>query len=195
MIQAVSTPVYQHIDLFSNLPTLRELRKHRTAPLQPFSKMGNTKIKTIQTVKSIARYQGKRVVVGDTESFNHHSGHKKDMFGIFDALAIESKHTPSLVLDAGMDAYLASFTQSCFRGIQACGNDWQEHIRKLRDGRNIETCALWLSAGTTTIELWGWRKVKRSGFSMKVYRPRVQVITLAFLLGHEPAKIIEIFQD
>ena len=172
-------------------PSLTELRSHRTAPLQAFSKMGNTKIKTMRTIKSIARYQGKRLIVADTESFNHHSGCKKDMFGIFDALAIEAEHAPSLVVDAGMETYFSSFRNAKFRGIQACATDWQPHIEKLKE--NIETCALWLAPGNSTIELWGWRKVKRGG--RRVYRPKVQLITLNFLMGTEKAEIVELFKD
>lgn len=175
-----------------NTPTLKELRSHQTAPLQAFSKMPkDTKIRTMRTVKAIARNEGKRIIVANTESFNHHSGHKSDMFGIFDALAIECEHAPSLVVDHGLETYLASFRHTRYRGLQACGSDWQSHIEKLRE--NIETCALWLSSGNSTIELWGWRKVLRK--KQRVIRPRVQVITLEFLMGKEKAEVVELFKD
>lgn len=155
---------------------LKELRSHNLYPIQPFSEMKGTKIKTIRTVKSIARHQGHKIMVANVESFNHHSGHKKDLFGIFDALAVESCGDGSTKI----------------RGLQACGgNDWQEHVRKLKE--NILTCGLWLAAGNTTIELWGWRKVKRKG--QRVFRPRMQVITLAFLKGEEGGHATEVFAD
>ena len=174
-------------------PTLKELKASKTAPLQSFSKMKDTKIKTMRTVKAIARHQGKRLIISNVESFGHHKGlvHKKDMFGIFDALAIESEHNRSLILDAGMEAYYSSFKGAKFRGLQACGTDWQSHIEKLRE--NVETCALWLAPGNSTIELWGWRRVKRNGH--RVFRPRMQLITLEFLLGKEKADVIELFKD
>lgn len=155
---------------------LKELRTHKLHPIQPFSEMKGTKIKTIRTVKAIARHQSTKIMVANVESFNHHSGHKKDLFGIFDALAVERRADGTVLI----------------RGLQACGsNDWQEHIRKLQE--NILTCELWLAAGNTTIELWGWRKVKRKGH--RVFRPKMQLITLAFLKGKETGKAVEVFGD
>ncbi len=171
-------------------PKLKELKSNRVAPLQSFSKMGNTRIKTMRTVKAIARHQGKRLIVADVESFNHHSGCKKDMFGIFDAIAIECDYNPGEIF-GNLSSYFEGFKNTKIRALQACATDWNPHINKLKE--NSETCALWLSAGNTTLELWGWRKVKRNGRS--VYRPKVQLITVGFLLGNEDGKVIEVFQD
>lgn len=171
---------------------LSELKADPVAPLQSFSRMPkDTKIRTMRTVKAIARKEGKRLIVSNVESFNHHSGCKKDMFGVIDAVAIECNYSPELVLGDDIAAYYQSFQGTKIRALQACGNDWGQHIRKLRG--NIETVALWLSAGSTTFELWGWRKVKRRG--QRVYRPRVQLITVPFLLGNEPAVVNEVFED
>ena len=172
-------------------PTLAELRGHPTAPLQSFSKMPkDTKIRTMRTVKAISRNQGKRVIIANVESYNAHSGRKSDMFGIFDAVAIECDYDPRLVID-NMEGYLNGFSNQRIRALQACGGDWQSHITKLRE--NIETCALWLAAQNTTLELWGWRKIKRG--SRRVIRPRLQLITLDFLLEKESAIVHEVFLD
>lgn len=151
---------------------LSEVKKDckRIYPIGSFSTMGDTKMKTIKTVRAIAAADGRRILVANVESMNPHTGHKKDMFGIFDALAVDGK---------------------TFRGLQACGTDWNEHVQKLKE--NIETCRRWLAPGNSTIELWGWRRVKRRG--QKVFRPRVQVITLGYLQGTEPGKPTEIFED
>ena len=171
---------------------LSELKADPVAPLQSFSRMPNdTKIRTMRTVKAIARKEGKRLIVSNVESFNHHSGCKKDMFGIIDAVAIECHYCPELVLSDDLGAYYQSFQGTRIRGLQACGRDWGQHVKKLQE--SIETVAMWLSAGNTTFELWGWRKVKRRG--QQVYRPRVQLITVPFLLGKEPAVVNEVFED
>ena len=172
------------------IPTLKELRDKHS--LQSFSQMPkDTKLKTMRTIKAIARsQQNVKTKVANTESFNAHSGCKSDMYGIIDALATECHYNPAAIVD-GMDEYLRSFQGTTYRAIQACGQDWQPHIRKLQE--NAETCAMWLSGGNATLELWGWRKVLRG--KRKVIRPRVQFITLAFLLGDEEPEIIEVFQD
>ena len=130
-----------------------------------------SKSKTWYTIAAMARATGTRMIKHNAESFNHHSGKSSDAFGIFDIIAVEKNGK--------------------IRGIQACMRDWQDHIRKLQNHR--ETCEIWLSSGVTTIELWGWRKVKRKG--QMVWRPRVQLVTLAFLDGKEPPTWWEVFSD
>lgn len=130
-----------------------------------------SKAKTWHTIQAIARATSTPLLLHNAESFNHHSGKKADAFGILDIIVVE----PTKI-----------------RGVQACGgSDWQEHIRKLQEHR--ETCARWLACGVTTIELWGWRKVKRRG--QMTWRPRVQLVTLGFLDGTEPPSMWEVFTD
>ena len=151
---------------------LAEVKKNCKAiyPIGSFSGMGDTKMKTIKIVRAIAAADGRRILVANVESMNPHTGKKKDMFGIFDALAVDG---------------------ATFRGLQACGTDWNPHVEKLRE--NVETCRRWLRPGNSTIELWGWRRVKRKG--RMVFRPRLQVITLDFLEGREMGKPSEVFED
>lgn len=173
-------------------PTLAELRSHPTVSLQPFSSTRSTKIRSMRVIKALARYEGKRIIVSNAEASEVHRGIqlKRDMYGIIDAIATESNHEPGLVMDS-YESYLRSFQGTNIRAIQACATDWQPHIEKLKE--NIETCALWLSAPNTTLELWGWRKVKRG--NRRVIRPRLQLITLDFLLEKEPAIVCEVFLD
>lgn len=166
---------------------LSNLKKYHLGSLGAIK---GTKAKTIRTIRAIARHDKKRCIVADCESFNHHSGHKKDLFGVFDALAIELDYEPSLVLDS-METYLKSLTNGRLRYIQACATDWQPHIQKLKE--NIETCAICLAVPGSSIELWGWRKVKRGG--KRAYRPKVQIITLNFLLEKSKPDVFELFLD
>ena len=54
-------------------------------------------------------------------------------------------------------------------GLQVCGSDWQEHIRKIEEN---ESTKHWLNQGGRLV-LMGWRqlKVKRGGKAMK-WTPR-----------------------
>jgi hypothetical protein len=148
------------------MATLQALKKDQWLDL---GRWKGSKAKTWHTVQAIARADGIPLLMHNAESYNHHSGKKADAFGILDIIAIEPDR---------------------IRGIQACGQDWQPHLDKFRDNRR--TVARWLSpALPTTLELWGWRKVKRRG--QMVWRPKVQMVTLAFLDGDEPATMVEVF--
>jgi len=162
---------------FPTLATLKDVTDYEVSS-------GDTKSKTRRLLQCLARYDHQGIDLGplfrcgDVESYSNHGGvkRKNDLYSIFDLQVIE----PGVI-----------------RGIQACAGDWQPHIEKLRE--HLETCELWLSSGATTIELWGWRKVKRfrkgqtKGKKMSTYRPRLQYITMDFLKGLEPAEIIEVF--
>jgi hypothetical protein len=65
------------------------------------------------------------------------------------------------------------------RGIQCCGTSFSAHDRKLLVDERENSIA-WLSTPGTTLELWGWRKVKvkRGGKAVR-YEPRIKVYTLA----------------
>jgi hypothetical protein len=157
----------QQLEIPTPIPTLTLLKKEQWLDLG----VKGSKAKTWRTVKAIARAQGTPLLLHNAESTNSHTGYKSDAFGILDIIAIEPDR---------------------IRGIQACMTDWQPHIEKLREHR--ETCARWLSPHLpTTLELWGWRKVKRGGRS--TWRPRVQLITLGFLDGIEEPRMLEVFAD
>jgi hypothetical protein len=82
-------------------------------------------------------------------------GMKVDLFNIIDILA----------LDGGIV------------GIQVCGNDYMDHVRKVREDEAENTRA-WLEAGGR-LEIHAWRKVKvkRGGKAMQ-WKPRVADVML-----------------
>lgn len=91
------------------------------------------------------------------------------MFNIIDIVALDHGYS--------------TITNECYRkggviGVQSCGTAFSEHLKKLTIEKAEDT-RNWLLTPGTSLELWGWRKVKvkRGGKAMK-YEPRVQVITL-----------------
>ena len=152
---------------------LIDLKRHHGLA---FTSGANRQTKTINLIKALARRDGYQVSVAIAESMNPHSGHKKDLFGIIDLVAIE----PTLT-----------------RGIQVCGSDWQPHIRKLQD-EGMVACTRWLASPYRTLELWGWRKVamiNKDGKkqSRQIWMPKLQLITLPFLAGLEDAVLSDPF--
>jgi len=59
--------------------------------------------------------------------------------------------------------------------IQSCGQSFRQHDTKILENENaIE----WLKAGGS-IELWGWRKVKKKrGGKLMIWKPRIKFYTL-----------------
>jgi hypothetical protein len=85
-------------------------------------------------------------------------GIRQDLFGIIDIIALD--------MARGVI------------GVQACGQDFAAHYRKL-----TETCAQqtfdWLSTPGTNLEIWAWRKVKKArGGKAMIWAPRIEVITI-----------------
>jgi len=91
-------------------------------------------------------------VVDVVEQYNAYSGQRKDLYGCFDILAISKVHT---------------------LGVQVCGQDFAEHVRKLT-GERLPILTLWLEQPARHCLLVGWRKlkVKRGGKQM-VFKPRI----------------------
>lgn len=92
------------------------------------------------------------------EYWNSFGNKRVDLFGIIDIIAL----TPDGVL-----------------GIQVCGRDFQEHIRKMTLSHCEETQA-WLQTPGTGLVLWSWRPLKKG--KRILYKPRVRRITEADLL-------------
>ena len=75
--------------------------------------------------------------------------------------------------------------------IQACGTDFQEHIRKITiEKADIVRDALSIGKDQTEpnpgvyLEIWGWRKVKKvKGGKQMIWKPRIQEIKLGDLEG------------
>lgn len=106
------------------------------------------------------REQG--AVCAVVEKWNQHAGPfgiRQDLFGIVDIL----------VLDPGRG----------FLGIQACGQAFSAHKKKLLEDKAQE-CIDWLSTPSGFLEIWSWRKVvvKRGG-KAKRWQPRIYEITMA----------------
>ena len=116
--------------------------------------MGN-RTKSIQRTMRLLRQEG--CICGVVEKFNPYAGkfgHREDLFGFIDVISLHPKGI-------------------C--GVQACGSDFQGHVRKILAN---EIAPEWLKSGGT-IELWGWRKIlKVRGGKLKVWKPRKQTFTL-----------------
>jgi hypothetical protein len=96
------------------------------------------------------------------EHFNGFSGHREDLYGFIDVVAI----SPNLTL-----------------AIQICGMDFASHVTKLTVERKLAVVK-WLECPTRRCLLIGWRKLmkrnKDGGKSkQKVYKPRM----MEFFLG------------
>ena len=82
------------------------------------------------------------------------SGIRQDLFGFIDIVAIKP---------IGI----------C--GIQSCGQSFADHDRKILEN---EFALEWLKAGGS-IELWGWRKLKKKrGGKLMVWKPRLKTYKL-----------------
>ena len=111
--------------------------------------------RTIRELKDL----GRRCAI--VEKFNAHIGPhgiRQDMFGIIDIIALDPER--GVV------------------GIQSCGSDFAGHMRKMTIERNQE-CRDWLNTPGTSLELWGWRKVKvkRGGKAVR-WEPRIHVFKI-----------------
>lgn len=105
------------------------------------------------------RDQGRKC--GMVERFNPHVGPhgiRQDLFGIIDIIALDPER--GVV------------------GIQSTGQAFAAHEQKLLEERRQDTID-WLSTPGTSLELWGWRKVKvkRGGKAMR-WEPRIRTFTL-----------------
>ena len=97
----------------------------------------------------------KGIKSGLVERFIYFTNKKIDLFGIIDIIAIY----PSGIC-----------------GIQACGEDFAEHDRKILASVEAHN---WLVAGGE-LELWGWRKIKlhRGGKAIR-WTPRIKRYSIA----------------
>ena len=105
---------------------------------------------TQRTIRELGKNGIKCAVV---ERWNPHVKIHQDLFGIIDIIALDVKR--GVV------------------GVQSTGSAFSEHVKKLRDEKAQETFD-WLSIPGTSLELWGWRKVKRvRGGKQMIWKPRV----------------------
>ena len=110
---------------------------------------------TQRTLKALRARGLKSAVV---EKWNSFAKIRQDLFGIIDIL--------SLCPETGVI------------GVQSTGQDFSGHRRKLMEEKAQE-CIDWLSVPGTSLELYGWRKlkVKHGGKAMR-WKARIARITL-----------------
>ena len=116
-------------------------------------------LSAVQRTLRAMRDQGRICAI--VERFNQYAGEfgrREDLFGIIDILVLDPER--GVV------------------GIQACGQDFKAHIRKITEEKAQESMD-WLETPGTALELWGWRKVKlRPGALAMRWKPRVKIFTL-----------------
>lgn len=113
---------------------------------------------TQRTLKSLREKGLKSAIVEKFNRFVGKCGIRQDLFGIIDIISLDP--------NTGVI------------GVQSTGQDFSGHKKKLLEDRSKE-CRDWLSVPGTSLELWGWRKVKlkRGGKAIR-WKPRVAHITL-----------------
>ncbi len=94
------------------------------------------------------------------EQYNIYSHKYKDLFNIIDIILLDSSR--GVV------------------GIQACGKDYQAHVRKMTIDE-VDSTRAWLDAGGF-LEIWSWRKLKKvRGGKQMVWKPKIREIKLGDL--------------
>ena len=89
-----------------------------------------------------------------TETWNHYSKKRGDLFGFCDVLCLDGERTVA---------------------VQACGADYQEHVRKIHECYYVVP---WLEAGNE-IQIWSWRKyLKKRGGKAKEWRVNIAEVLL-----------------
>lgn len=118
------------------------------------------------TQRTLRALRARGLVAAIVERWNQYAGPhgiRQDLFGIIDVLALDPERGVI--------------------GIQSCGSAFSEHFRKLTTEKAQETSD-WLSTPGTSLELWGWRKVKlKRGGKAERWTPRVVQITLDMIEG------------
>lgn len=114
---------------------------------------------TQRTLQALRRRGLPAAVVEKWNQYAGPHGIRQDLFGIIDVIALD--HTRGVI------------------GVQACaGSGYQAHLRKLLEAHAQETRD-WLLTPGCTLELWAWRKVKKTrGGKAMLWEPRVRLVTL-----------------
>jgi len=118
------------------------------------------------TQRTLRALRARGLVAAIVERWNQYAGPhgiRQDLFGIIDVLALDPERGVI--------------------GIQSCGTAFNQHMQKLTVEKAQETSD-WLSTPGTSLELWGWRKVKlKRGGKAERWTPRVVQITLDMIEG------------
>jgi hypothetical protein len=118
---------------------------------------------TQRTIRELKNQGRKCGIVERFNSFVGPHGIRQDLFGIIDIIALDPERGVI--------------------GVQACGQDFSGHFKKITIDRAEQTID-WLMTPGAVLELWGWRKVKlkRGGKAMR-WKPRVREILLRDVIG------------
>jgi hypothetical protein len=118
---------------------------------------------TQRTIRELKNQGRKCGIVERFNSFVGPHGIRQDLFGIIDIIALDPER--GVV------------------GVQACGQDFSGHFKKITIDRAEQTID-WLMTPGAVLELWGWRKVKlkRGGKAMR-WKPRIREILLRDVIG------------
>ena len=104
------------------------------------------------TQRTLRALRQEGCICGIVERWNQHVGPfgiRQDLFGFIDIIAL---------YPSGICA------------IQSCGQSFAPHIQKIMEN---EIAPEWIKS-SGTIELWGWRKIKKvRGGKQMVWKPRV----------------------
>lgn len=105
------------------------------------------------TQRTIRELRNNGIKCAIVEKWNHHIKIRQDMFGIIDIIALDP--------------------EKGVIGVQSTGTAFSRHVHKLQEEKAQETLD-WLKTPGATLELWGWRKVKRvRGGKQMIWKPRV----------------------
>jgi hypothetical protein len=99
---------------------------------------------------------------------------RHDLFGIIDIIALDHGDDDEWSIEKG--TWIAH--PGGVIGVQSCGTAFSEHYKKITQTKAKEARD-WLLTPGTSLELWGWRKikVKRGGKAMRC-EPRIHKFTL-----------------
>lgn len=143
-----------------------------------------TRALSTKTIMAVDEMLGRDSMTRSVESYNAQTNRSADLFGIVDAVSIDA-------------------TTQRTRYIQACkwgqGSDWTGHIKKFCEDNHIENIRRILALPSATFELWGWQRhleFNKDGTRAKTqfWYPRVQIITIPFLLSQEPPRFVKFWE-
>jgi hypothetical protein len=132
------------------------------------------------TIMAVDEMMGRDSMTRSVETYNAQTQRSGDLFGVVDAISLDADNMRT-------------------RYIQACGVDWQGHITKFSDAPYIENIRRILALPSNQFEMWGWQQY--AGFSVnggrtktQFWYPRVQIITMPFLLSQEPPRFVKFWE-
>lgn len=162
---------------------MQHLRKHHRLDLggiKTKATQSYTRSMSCKTIMAVDEMLDRDSMTRSVESYNPQTQRSADLFGIVDAISID-------------------LTSKRTRYIQACGLDWQTHIKKFCDPLFVENARRIAAMPGSLLELWGWQQypgfTKGGGRAKTMFwYPRVQIITLDFILGQEPPRFVRFWE-